>query len=220
MASRIPVDYLNAIRLLASIGDDEFQGAHTALQNADKFLELEDIAELLAKTGSIERDSANALVEFLMSLHLQLGSEPEHKQTLVNSICASFRRQEKNVTEVQVQRLTERLGKLLESVTPIQLRAKLIEVMSAQQRLLREGRIFTDVRPIFSSAEEVGTPEGAVVLHTLRLRFYEDGAVKSWYVCLDDSDLDNLQKQIERARHKSTELTDVLLKAEIRQLNK
>ena len=70
-------------------------------------------------------------------------------------------------------------------------------------------KILSDIRPIFGPKIESG-PVAAVVTHTLKLGYHEEGEHKQFFVVLDDADLVTFQEVIQRAREKSDALDNLL----------
>jgi hypothetical protein len=217
--SRLPAQYTQLLRLLQSLESAEYKSLHRAISKADQYSDWTDLARRIL-TQNVDRLSADELIGMLMSINIGILKNRSSVGEIVGDMVTSYRRYEKpTVQDIQAATLEKRLVELVTDAKVIRLQSKLIDVASAQERIFREGRIFTDIRAVFPDTETVEAPLGAVILHTLRLRFHEDGAMKTIFVCLDDSDLDDLQKQIARAREKSVELSKVISKADLRRLN-
>jgi hypothetical protein len=75
--------------------------------------------------------------------------------------------------------------------------AKAIELSYDSDNLLQHTRILTDVRPLFS--EDAQSIDGAIVAHTLRLRYDSAGVDHELSLALDISDLRRLIEDCERA---------------------
>lgn len=82
--------------------------------------------------------------------------------------------------------------------------AKVIDLTNAFPQRLFNGRVITDLRPVFDEAAEAIT--GMIVVHQLTLEVWDGGDTKELFVTLDDRDLDTLAEQIDRARKKSETL--------------
>lgn len=218
----VQADYATTTRMLVTLTEADFSELVEVLKNADKYVHPEELAQAIgSKLPTLEANAPGLLVEFLVSMFLKVALDelPDGSVYNIHEVLS----EEPNSYNVFVKRLVS----LFNASESIQLRAKTIQVISAQERLLRESRIFTDVRPVFPSFEPdledesqvIGSPDGAVVLHTLRLRYYEDGSLSSFFVCLDDSDLEDLEMQIRRARLKAREMQNALKTAGIKLLS-
>lgn len=85
----------------------------------------------------------------------------------------------------------------LSSVQAIARTAKAIELSYDSDNLLQRTRILTDVRPLFT--EDAQSVDGAIVAHTLRLRYDSAGVDHELSLALDNSDLRRLIQDCERA---------------------
>jgi hypothetical protein len=86
--------------------------------------------------------------------------------------------------------------------------AKAHDLVTENERTFCHARILTDLRPIFGSVVEDG-PRAAIVMHTLKLAFHQQGSNDDhgeFYVALDADDLQTLRKLIDRAEAKAKSL--------------
>jgi hypothetical protein len=77
------------------------------------------------------------------------------------------------------------------------------------QSTFSEARIITDVRPIFAS-DHVGPPIGAIVIHTLKIDYWQESSQKELYLLVDDEDIETLKKALDHATEKSKALTEFI----------
>jgi hypothetical protein len=89
---------------------------------------------------------------------------------------------------------------LVESA-PVRLVTKAMELSYDYANLLRQIRIVTDLRPLFSQDGE--RVEAAVISHTLRLSYSSDDGNHELSLALDLQDIEKLRLQCERAVTKS-----------------
>jgi hypothetical protein len=113
----------------------------------------------------------------------------------------------------EIRRGFENLAQLA-TVNSIAQTAKAIELAYDSDNLLQRTRILTDVRPLFS--DDAKSIDGAVVAHTLRLRYDSAGVDHEISVALDSSDLHKLIEDCQRALDKEkTAQEQLCLPAEI-----
>lgn len=98
----------------------------------------------------------------------------------------------------------------LSTVPAIARTAKAIELSYDSDNLLQRTRILTDVRPLFT--EDAQSVDGAIVAHTLRLRYDSAGVDHELSLALDNSDLRRLIQDCERALLKEQTAQDKLCK--------
>lgn len=77
--------------------------------------------------------------------------------------------------------------------------AKASRVMSKHDNTFIRSEVFSDIRAIFKSNDEVRSPEAAVIVHNLNIIHFNDDDSKSFYVSLDYNDLLSLKATIDRA---------------------
>jgi hypothetical protein len=114
-------------------------------------------------------------------------------------------------------RFADRL-KILLSFDSLSLAAKARDLLTDHDHVYLGGRVVTDLRPVFrGQPEEI--PAGIVLFHTLKINFWQkDGDRGTFYLALDDNDLGNLKKLLERAEVKSATLRKQLRDSGIKTL--
>lgn len=80
--------------------------------------------------------------------------------------------------------------------------ARATDLIQANQNLLWDTRILTDIRPIFTEGSDP-KPTGWLALHTLQLTYWDGSHVGEFFVVLDRDELHRLAKGIERAQSKT-----------------
>ena len=75
--------------------------------------------------------------------------------------------------------------------------AKALDLSYDCDNLLQRSRVLTDIRPLFT--DDAGRIEGAVVAHTLRLRYDQAGRNEEISFSLDAADLRQLVVHCDRA---------------------
>ncbi len=79
--------------------------------------------------------------------------------------------------------------------------ATAVDLSYEYANLFRNGRILTDIRPLFT--QDGNGIEGAVVSYTLRLRFDNTDGEHELSIAMDESDIRSLSKQCERSLKKA-----------------
>ena len=88
------------------------------------------------------------------------------------------------------------------------------DIARESDRLLHVSRVITDLRPVFSE-EAANEPFGAVIVHTLRLDYFEENDVKTISFALNSRDLAQLKRTVERAQAKENTLSGLLKRVEL-----
>ncbi len=100
----------------------------------------------------------------------------------------------------QFRRVKSQFCSLLSSEA-VKLVATAIDLSYEYANLLRRARIITDIRPIFDVAAE--KINGAVVSHTLRIRYDNTEGNHDLSLAMDAKDIDDLRRECERALKKA-----------------
>lgn len=211
---RVPDQYQAALRYLSQeLDQDKFLKVKDVLNKAESTSDLESVKVSLSKY--IDSLEAAGIIEILIATHLKLERDREPKDEAIKSLAYTLRMFDRSATLEQIGNIEKNLNELVELGSLFQLQAKASDVMNAQERLYREVRIFSDIRPVFPKRDEVTPPVGAVIAHSMKLHYYQDGELKSFHLCLDDSDLQQLDTQVQRAKEKSKALSALLERADL-----
>lgn len=99
------------------------------------------------------------------------------------------------------------------SIEALEITTKAVNVNIDHEHTFGNARILTDVRPVFrgASAEtEAQTPAGALIVHTLKLSYYQNGQLEDFYIALDTDDVNRLRDVLDRADSKARGLESML----------
>lgn len=72
-------------------------------------------------------------------------------------------------------------------------------------RIIRNTRIITDIRPIFTTSPKDDLI-GSIIVHNLKIEFMENDERKEYYFAIDSTDLKQIELQVRRARNKEDKL--------------
>lgn len=104
------------------------------------------------------------------------------------------------------------LKRILNAELSVGITLRAANVRVQHQRVLQQIRILSDLRPIFREEVE-GGPSAATIVHTLKITYLEDGAIKSFYAALDEVDLKRLSEATKRALEKDEALKSLIHKS-------
>lgn len=79
-------------------------------------------------------------------------------------------------------------------------------------KLFLKNRIFSEIRPVFNDENDIHVT-GGLVYYNLKVEYLENGKKKSAFFTLNNSDLQSLSAQIERAKSKGAILKEKLGKS-------
>ncbi len=207
---RIPDSERPRLLRLASLSDKTVEELALALENTSPVLNsrrfadrveprlstpIPDLEEILGALMSLEaaREAQEVAVEQL--------AEDVREGMLKSSGEALFAAKPGDVFKSRIARLLQ--------IRSLQLAAKAQGLVTEQKCLFDNARIISDIRPIFDDNPE-HTPEGAVVVHTLRVEYWDDAEARSIHFAMDGDDLEELQEVIRRAAVKEKTLRELL----------
>lgn len=203
-AIRVPSDAKDNLALLARLSEAQVEDLTKALRDTAEVSTVSDFKALLGSTVVWEGD-LDALVGHLLSLSALRTSHGFGAEELARQIPQIV---DRDLTDDQQRVLAQALTAIL-GAPSLGALTKALDIHREQDRFYHTGRIVTDIRPVFGDdpSEE---PLGSLVLHTLRLDYFEGGRVKSLGFSLDSADLQELRRSIERAELKERTLDSKL----------
>lgn len=153
---------------------------------------------------SWDEEQSNAFVSHLLSLSiLVIGSD-----FAITELAARITGQISDLDATAEKVLPERLTSLLSSQNLVAL-GKAVDLARESNRLLNDARIISELRPVFGD-DIAAEPTGAVIVHTLRLNYMEEGERKTASLTLNSRDLVQLKRAVERAQTKENTLSKLL----------
>lgn len=123
-----------------------------------------------------------------------------------------FEKAKIDVSEAEVEAFSKRIEDLLNKSQPISDTYNLFELILESERTYEEGRIISDIRPIFSKDKELGV-QYASVIHNYRIDFTEKTEKKRIVLALTYPDLIEMRTLIERAIAKEDVLREMIAKS-------
>lgn len=215
--NELPAEYVTAFRELATFSDEEFSQIVSALEKVGrKSVRLEDIAAALSTAGvSTRAISVDKLAEAILSLHQSAATETIEKEDVAKEaakhIIKSASGEETAFTSTQEELLTSRILGLFQ-ISSLWLSTKATILSLQNERLFRKARLFTDIRPVFRGNSSVTEPEGAVLLHQLKVEYFSfSGDMGEFFITLDSEDLKQFTETLQRALEKARVLKNCTL---------
>ena len=163
------------------------------------------------KVSALPEADALAIIESLVSVYMLFGRTGKPTSEIVNddteSILASRDKYSKPIL-TQREPFATRLESLL-SIESLQGAIKALDIITEHQKVFTGARILTDIRPVFT--EDVKkTPLAAVIVHNLKLEYFESDENHELFIALDHDDLTKLIESLQRALEKDSTLRRLL----------
>lgn len=200
---KVPPMYRDPLAELARLDDQTASALVEALHGLPRYA---PVTEILGSVQDAIGDPmrAAAIVGSLLSLRGQMRevTPDELAETVSESDDLGL---DEDSRALLRRRLADALGTDALSTTAVA-----VDLQTQHQRNYQSARIFTDIRPVFQDDLEAG-PSGAVIVETLQLQTWNrTGGGEEFFVALDEADLHDLQRAVERAVKKTDALRTFL----------
>lgn len=217
---RVPSKRREGLQCIAGLTDNAVKELFAAMATYPVRLYPTDsnvFQHISGQIKNIPEADVRLILDTLISMYPVMVSSNRPLNTFVADVVTSMRDHapdEPAIDDSQLTRLQDSLEKLLK-VPSISLAAKATNILFQNERSLMSSRILTDVRPVFDiDTNDIG---GGLVIHTLKLEYFADNddAFKQFFVSLDSDDIDELIRNLERAKQKSEKLKNLLTTASV-----
>jgi hypothetical protein len=201
---------------MAQLSEESFSALKDALLSAKKTSDKAELAaEIAATATTIEPKVVLSILRCLFNMESVRADKstgiPEFVKDVVGGTIAA---DSPTFSESEGRTAAERILQLLVVDGPATYAAKIQDIMTDHQRVFCSCRVLTDIRPVFLEDAAIH-PKEAVIIHTVKIAYHEDGAHKEFYVALDSSDVDKLRIALERAASKGKTTKALLAAANI-----
>ncbi len=202
----IPADERAGLIRLAQLAPSQVQELVSGLGKAPAVLDREEFLKGIDMPAGLDTVDLRAIVWALMYLtsYLVFGDIDEESflAELIGSLLTG------GADKATADRLSEILPPLLQ-VESLSLRAKAVDLQVDHANVFQSTRILTDLRPVFA-IDSVSDVRGLLISHTLKIEYYHDEGTKEIFISLDDRDLSELRKSLERAEAKARTLKQLI----------
>ncbi|MFO8009045.1 MAG: hypothetical protein R6V05_15070 [Candidatus Brocadiia bacterium] len=212
MRIQVPEEHARAFRDLIALPVEKRRALVRSLRDSAPSLMLVDLADNVAESTGMARAEAMKYVAILGSLFRTRLIADEPVETFVADIREAgedLREEAGDSREVDWDAFCEDTSTALLMEEPLGVTAKAFDVATDHQRVFASARILSDVRPVFHE-DPSEKPRAAVVLHSLKISYYEGGTQQDFFVALDVEDLRALNETVARALSKEAALGSLL----------
>lgn len=200
---------------LVSASSDVLNAIHLAISQCDPALLSNNlgaaVAEKLSRVAGVSKATVQSIVRSLVAMYsvlrVEAGLSPA--QAAAEAVEALKQGDEVGKPTEGWAAFQKHLEEFFSEDRVLGVSAKAVNVSTDTLRHIHEVRVLTDARPIFGDNVNDG-PRAFAIIHTLKIKFYEDDSEHEWYVSLDADDLEELQGAAERALSKEKSLQSAL----------
>jgi hypothetical protein len=207
--------HVGGVRKLLELTEDALQALVQALQKAPITLDPErPVYKAVARVENLSDEDAVGLATALLSLYAGRAAHSEDStDSFTDDVIQTIEQSGESFEEGQRETVRRRLTTILD-VEPIAVSAKASGLLFEHDRVYSQGKVFSDLRPIFGSSAE-DSPKAAIILHSLAIHYFQDGRHKEFFVVMDTGEVEALIKTLERAKAKAETLKAVLASANV-----
>ena len=216
----IPPEFEQGFVELRQLREDQVRALASALKDQRPTLRRSDLRRRVGErvSDTIAPDELSEVLATLYSLYPLRDDTGQPMPDVVDAICDAM--DESYVDELHFSGEDDRSrfkGRLLEllDADSLDVTARATDLLWEHERTVHgKPRVLTDIRPVFA-ANLADPPRGAMIMHTLKLDYHEDGQVKEFFITLDAGQVDDLVGVLVRANVKANSLKQVLANANI-----
>jgi hypothetical protein len=223
MEITVPPQFRAGFEKLARLKPGPFDQLVEVLNVSQLSLNLDPTVDAACKgMRSVPKRDVREILASLYSLAaFSIGSE-DSVEDVSRAVAASIMAgEDRNTSETAAARLTEILSERLTTllhVKNLHVAAKAAGLISSHPKVFTNARLMTDLRPIFDS-EQGNHLVAAVRAHQLKIEYFENGRPQSFYVTLDDKDVETLKRIMDRAARKSKAIEAFMQKVALPMVN-
>lgn len=210
----IPEQYEDGFVEIRRLKEDQVRELVSALKEEPSMLSRADLQRGIERRVSPDLSSKlDTIMETLISLYGlrdRTGLElPDFVEVVSEMVDESYVEGLGFTDEKDRERFKAELTQLL-SIDALDIAARATDILYERERTIHGmPRIFTDIRPIFGADPEAGL-RGAVIVHTLKVRYHDGRRVEELFLGLDTEHVNELIGVLERANSKAEALKQFL----------
>jgi hypothetical protein len=216
----IPPEFEQGFIALRHLDEDQVQELASALKGEQATLRRTDLRRRVReRVSGIAPDEVNGVLIALVSLYPLRDDMASPIPDVLDAICDAMEESDNDELHFSGQadrtRFKDKLILLLDTES-LEVTAKATNLLTEFERTVHgKPRVLTDIRPVFGTFPD-DPPIGAVIVHTLKFDYHQDGQVREFFITLDTDQVADLVDVLARAKLKAGSLKQVLAKAEIR----
>jgi hypothetical protein len=209
--ARIPERYRSGFALLLSFEEHKVSELVEAVRRTPPNSDFQQFVEAVhGQLKGWKTEEVYNVVRSLYSLCTFLADEETAVDEIISQAIEAMRSSGKEdlfVAPESQGRVAAHLKTLL-TIESLRLASKALGLKTDHERLFCGVKIVTDIRPVFSDVQQ--KPTRAIIGHTLKLEYHEEGEHKELYLALDADDIRKIGKVLQRAETKETSLRALL----------
>jgi len=207
---RIPESHKEGFKILSNLSEVDFKKLLNALSKINRGTLPDKLSTSLSEEANIEKNIASEIAKILFSIYSLKERFGDNTSEVTDELSLALKNSDVDLGKKNKwDRLEERLKKMLSFDQTIGNTFKALKLLSEYDKIFVDSKIVTDIRPSFNDQDNMST-NTALIVHNLKVEYHKDDGHEEIYLALDSSDLDELKRQIERAKKKEDKIKDTL----------
>ena len=208
---RIPDGYKKPLRDLFALSQAAAEQLQSALEEAKPAISPSALVQQITSQTSIDPDTLNEIISLLISLSITKERYDFTREKVLSDVAQGAVEEGlvPDHDEEAISLFKERLGRLLALDRSIGASSRAQSILLTHQNTFVSARVLTDIRPIFSSSQDL-EPTAAVIVHSLKIEFRTGDRRGEQFFALDVKDLRSLRTMVDRAIQKEERLKRVI----------
>lgn len=206
---RIPEEHLEAFNAFFNLSSKDKGLLYDSLSKYSGELMLRTLSEYLMEFIKIDNKKLKALAKVYLSLVNSNASFDGSIEDFINHVAVTLKEDyDRELNESELNDLNE----LLSSSGLISRRSKILDLMIENPRTFNDVRIFQDLKTAF---DENGNILASAIVHNLKITVTEGEDIKDYFIFMDNSDLESLSLEIEKAKQNKNRIQQAFNNANI-----
>jgi len=189
------------------MSEDEVIALRDALSRIGVTLKPPTLAAQVVAQIKSPSPELDEIVQTLTALSSARVTADASLEEFAKDVAKSVSRRKDKPKDYDQAAFEHRLTSLL-STDSITLSARAADIQHDYQRIFASARIVSDIRSVFGTAT-IDTV-GAMIVHNLKVTYFEEGRIREAFFALDNADLATLRKVVDRAELKTAKLEHVI----------
>lgn len=191
---------IKGLDLLANATESESEEIKRILLEASSDDQPNDLAVNLTKFQENDAQIIFLSIFNIISLNLRSG---DNLETSIKDVLLSYKVERQEVVTKKIDSLYSLLLSSIADAKNVKRLIKATLLIQENEKVFRACRIVSDIRLVFDN-EIQGLQNNAVILHNLKIEYFQNGESKEYFVALDSADLIQVRDTLNRAIEKDS----------------
>ena len=206
MSLKIPKEFISGFKKLNDLSIEDVNRIASFISTIPSGTGPKEFISLLSTKFTIDGLSElSSTIYSLGSILLNFDESVEEISKMLNK--AIIETIEKDIAKDKPNNLEEKLFVILSNADNLKFTFKALNLISDNDIIYRNGRIFSDIRLLFNeNIKENKNNRKAVIIHRLKIESNKNDEDKDYYFSLDSNDLHKMKELINRAIMKDKQI--------------